>query len=395
MVIHSFMSGKKSAFLDGQQIHTSTSMKAAFSFSTHIGDSMVSVGASEQEPHYLRIDGVYFRDLPFYAPKGSSEYMSAAQKDEDQAKEHSHAQQAMNHLDRDMELAMKLQSDEEGERNSFDMRHDEDERMARRLQEEYDREHDSHKEYLKKAGVTVTRVEVPAAAPVGDLLSFDAPSTALASIDLLAPARTSQAVEEASFETSAGLRWEDGDGGDGGAAAWQDFGDSSPALVPAKKGRVPSGMKPPNNTPPFGGLSAPTPAPAPVPIGGVSAAFSDMDNMFLQEASKQQERLDSNPFDDGLTLTVVKGPSISFDDIDPLANIPKAEVPRKNSTVSSNYMSMNASPSKEGAGGAMGGTGLMGGSSPPPLPPFMAQMAQVSVTTKQTPTKEANPFDQF
>jgi hypothetical protein len=325
------MSGKKSCFLDGQLIHTSTSMKPKFSFSTHVGNSMVTVGASEDEPHYLRIDGVYFNSLPYYTPPGGNEYMNASQRQANDASEHRHAQKAMHSLDEDFELATKLQEGEQAERLSVETRESEDMKMARQLQEEYDREHSDHQEYLRKSGVTTTSthtVATPAVAAPVDLMSFDDDHCRGSLDELLNPAIVAANppphFEEANFEVAGTSS------SSATASTWQDFGGDDflgeAALMPAKKSAPPTGMKPPSSMPPPQGMPVKQ---AP----DLSLAFSDMDNMFLQHAPQVLPKETGRPV-----------PGKSFDDIDPLAGFAKTPVVSRTSTSSMDYVPMKPTP---------------------------------------------------
>mmetsp|Transcript_8986 Transcript_8986/g.18154 ORF Transcript_8986/g.18154 Transcript_8986/m.18154 type:complete len:453 (+) Transcript_8986:318-1676(+) len=200
LFVHSLISGKKIIWLDGEEVHRSTSMKHEFQFQFNLRGSILQVGVSEREPYYMRIDGVQFRDLPFYSPKGVNEVMEKeggmsprTAFEKSQASEHEHALRVMNGLDEDLNFALRLQEEEDRSSTNAKNLVIEDERVARELQERFDREERDRQEYLRKSGVgeatinrgsdgTVEKVgkaeaSAPVPAPV-DLLSFDDVPTA-------------------------------------------------------------------------------------------------------------------------------------------------------------------------------------------------------------------------
>ncbi|GMH71608.1 hypothetical protein TrST_g1384 [Triparma strigata] len=190
IMVHSLMSGKKLVFLNGQKVHGSQSMTAGFHLDLEVSGSLVSVGASETEQYYLRIDGVNFRDLQYYSPPLTSPASNMTE-DQRQEVERAHAHQVMHDLDQDLELAMRMQEEEHEVVRRASVIESEDERMARELQMQFDKEHEEHEEYLRKSGVDVSTLRRPSAAPASftqvslpppapepepepiDLLSFD------------------------------------------------------------------------------------------------------------------------------------------------------------------------------------------------------------------------------
>ncbi|GMI29362.1 hypothetical protein TeGR_g3196, partial [Tetraparma gracilis] len=337
LVVHSILSGKKLAFLDGKQIHSSQSMKP-LSFSTHLNDCMISAGATEDEPHFLRIDGVYFRDLPFENPSHSApSYGPNAPKTRTPSMEaeHRHAHAAMEMLDTDEEFARRLAEEEGAQRHSLERQESEDERMARELQDAYDREHSDRQEHLRRTGASeaaspaspaspATRAELPGdqaarewrerrapakeerAAPV-DLLSFDDDGGAGAGGGAAAAAAAFSDAGDAFGAAPAG--WGEGGG-------WDSFDAAAPAAVAAPPRRL-SLKAPANMRPPPAGPAAAAPPPPPT---SVSAAFSDMENLFLAtglEAGTVAAVSEPSPE----RKAKEKGASMSFDDIDPLAGL--------------------------------------------------------------------------
>ncbi len=146
LLIHSLMSGKKQVFVDGQQVHASQNQKRDFGFQFQCGGSLCVISASESGPHELRIDGALFNNLPYESavPMGSPQIRE----------EKKRAEKVFHDLDADAELAHRLQEEERRSLEADQGKESDDMKMARALQEQYDREHQEHQEYLRKSGVS-------------------------------------------------------------------------------------------------------------------------------------------------------------------------------------------------------------------------------------------------
>ncbi|GMH66472.1 hypothetical protein TrRE_jg11582, partial [Triparma retinervis] len=167
LLVHSLISGKKIVFLDGVEVHNSKSISPTFNFQFPLLGSLISIGASDSSPYYLKVDSVNFRDLPYYTPPGSSSVglsqggvSSGPPLGGDMAVERERARRVMNDLDEDLNLALKIQEEENRISDAKKDRESEDERIARRMQEEYDREMGEHEEYLRKSGVDLEGVRM-------------------------------------------------------------------------------------------------------------------------------------------------------------------------------------------------------------------------------------------
>jgi len=84
--------------------------------------------------------------LPFYIPPGAKEYMGTREGPSKSTykAEHAHAMSAMESLDQDFELALKIQEEEERSHREAMDQHDTDEELARKMQMQFDQEEEEH-----------------------------------------------------------------------------------------------------------------------------------------------------------------------------------------------------------------------------------------------------------